>query len=99
MRPNLVRPLVGISDLGMAVQERELEKGRGHLEGQRMDPMTWTQPEGIDPECIGLCQAMNAMPGITTVESCCGHGETPFQIWFKVARLRDLPRFLYWVDG
>jgi hypothetical protein len=40
----------------------------------------------MDDECIALCNAMNALPGITTVESCCGHGGlgSPFRIWFKV---------------
>jgi hypothetical protein len=38
----------------------------------------------FDPEVVPLCQAMNALPGIKTTESCCGHGKEPFRIWFKV---------------
>jgi hypothetical protein len=36
----------------------------------------------MDRECIGLCDALNELPGIKTSESCCGHGERPFQVWF-----------------
>lgn len=58
----------------------------------------WPPPD-IDKECVALCEAMNALPGIRTIESCCGHGERPFRIWFKTARLRNLPRLLYWFNG
>ena|SRR5258708_2911725 len=47
----------------------------------------------MDPECIRLCDALNAMPGVRTFESCCGHGTHPFGIWFVVdvlGRLRPL---------
>ncbi len=30
-----------------------------------------------------LCDAMNALPGIETSESCSGHGSDSFRIWFK----------------
>lgn len=36
----------------------------------------------MDPECVDLCDALNLLPGIKTSESCCGHGEYPFRIWF-----------------
>lgn len=39
-------------------------------------------PKNMDIHCVGLCDAMNALPGITTFESCCGHGESTFRIWF-----------------
>ncbi len=55
--------------------------------------------EGIDEECIELCAAMNMMPGIHTIESCCGHGDRPYRIWFKATGLRVLPRLLYYFDG
>jgi len=42
-----------------------------------------TSVAGIDPECEHLCGAMNKIPGIRTVESCCGHGEVPYRIWFE----------------
>lgn len=52
----------------------------------------------IDAECQSLVAAMNAFSGIRTVESCCGHGERPFRIWFVVDDLSDLPPLLYWTD-
>lgn len=38
----------------------------------------------FDPEVVDLCKAMNALPGIHTTESCCGHGKGPFLILFRV---------------
>lgn len=38
----------------------------------------------MDDECLDLCNAMNALPGIETTESCWGHGGSPFRIYFKV---------------
>ena len=40
--------------------------------------------EYMDPEVVDLCNAMNALPGIETFESCCGHNDDQFRIWFKV---------------
>jgi len=40
--------------------------------------------DNFDPEVVPLCKALNTLPGIETIESCCGHGEYPFRIWFKV---------------
>lgn len=58
-----------------------------------------TAPDrAMDPECVLLCRALNALPGITTIESCCGHGRKPFWIWFTVASLEDLPTALYYFD-
>lgn len=53
----------------------------------------------IDPECISLVKAMNQYPGIKTIESCCGHGERPFRIWFEADNLEVLPPLLYWFDA
>lgn len=55
--------------------------------------------EYMDPECIPLCDAMNMVPGIGTIESCCGHNERPFHIWFMADDLKSLPPLLYWFDG
>jgi hypothetical protein len=52
----------------------------------------------IDHECVVLCEAMNKMPGIHTVQSCCGHGKDEFCIWFKAENLEVLPALLYWFD-
>ena len=53
----------------------------------------------MDKECVRLCESMNRWPGIRTVESCSGHTERPFRIWFDVDNLGDLPHLLYWFDG
>ena len=56
-------------------------------------------PPDMDPECVELCRAMNALPGITTTESCSGHGEFPYRVFFHADNLRCLPALLYWFDG
>jgi hypothetical protein len=38
----------------------------------------------IDIQVKKLCDYMNALPGIVTVSSCCGHGKSPLRILFKV---------------
>ena len=52
----------------------------------------------MDKECIKLCNAMNSLPGIHTIESCCGHNKTPYRIWFWTKNLKTLPRLLYYFD-
>lgn len=37
----------------------------------------------MDRECVALCDAINELPDTATFESCCGHFERPYQIWFK----------------
>lgn len=59
----------------------------------------WEPPEGIDPEVVGLCRAMNLFPGIFTIESCCGHGRRPFGIDFMAESVEALPALLYWTDA
>lgn len=44
----------------------------------------WSVPFDMDTECIDLCVALNSLPGIETVNSCCGHGKQPYWIWFDV---------------
>ena len=56
------------------------------------------KPFDLDPECLSLFKAMNALPGIRTVESCCGHGQRPFMIWFVPDDFECLPDLLYWID-
>lgn len=53
----------------------------------------------LDQECINLCKAINSIPGIETVESCCGHGESPYLIWIRVRNVGMLPHLTYWLDG
>ena len=59
-----------------------------------------TSIEGkIDKECVNLCRAMNKLPGISTIESCCGHGKHQYHIWFEATNLDVLPELLYWFDS
>jgi len=50
--------------------------------------------EGIDRECVKLCEAMNAVPGIETCWSCCGHGKRSYGISFGAQSLGALGGFL-----
>lgn len=50
----------------------------------------------MDKECERLCNAMNLYPGIETYESCCGHGDRSFCIWFTAESLDVLPNLIYW---
>lgn len=46
----------------------------------------------LDEPVRRLCQAINALPGIRTVDSCCGHGKRPFLIFcvFEATDVRGL---------
>lgn len=56
--------------------------------------MSWTPPSGMDSEIIDLCVAMNALPGIVTVESCSGHYRDPIRVWFALDYTEDYHRGL-----
>ena len=49
----------------------------------------------MDEECIDLCDAMNSLPGIVTINSCCGHGLNPYSIFFRVTNSKEGLFFLY----
>jgi len=60
----------------------------------------------MDKDVIPLCNAINALPGVKTIGSCCGHGEHEFRIWFMVEKRQDGLFFLtrcadrrYWKYG
>lgn len=62
--------------------------------------------EFMDAECVDLCNAMNSLPGIVTMESCCGHSSSPYQIFFRVTDSKQGLFFLtrctdhrYWKYG
>lgn len=63
------------------------------------DTQGWAAPADIDMEIVPLLVAMNAMPGIKTTESCCGHGRRGISIWFRFDSLESLPALLYWFDS
>jgi len=52
----------------------------------------------MDAECVNICDAINKIPGLRTLESCCGHGDYPFRIWFLIDDPRTLPMLLYFCD-
>ena len=58
-----------------------------------------TLPSNIDSEVRKLCEAMNALPGIETIESCCGHGARPLKVWFYATSLKALPRLIYYLSS
>jgi hypothetical protein len=74
-----------------------------------MKTKPWKIPEGIDEECIHLCVLLNSLPGINTIDSCCGHNNYPYRIWFNIDNvscqgLRILlraidPRYYGYKDG
>jgi hypothetical protein len=50
----------------------------------RENPLTISSRRTFDREVVDLCNIMNELPGITTTESCSGHGDAPLRIYFKV---------------
>lgn len=52
----------------------------------------------VDKECCALCDAINDLPGVETIGSCCGHGRTPYAIWFRTTDLKYLPRLIYYFN-
>ena len=49
----------------------------------------------IDFEIQKLCQELNAIDGIETVESCAGHGKYPCTIWLKCETIHDFNHLLF----
>jgi hypothetical protein len=47
-------------------------------------------PADMDTDCIPICDALNALHGISTFESCCGHGEHGHWIFFIAATIESL---------
>lgn len=49
-------------------------------------------PEGIDKLCKGLCGTLNQLPSVETYESCEGHGERPYWIFFRCTDIETISR-------
>ena len=47
-------------------------------------------PSDMDAECIEICDALNALPGIMTQQSCCGHGRNRFMVIFGCSSFESL---------
>lgn len=42
----------------------------------------------MDKECVKICDALNRLPSVRTMESCCGHGVGNFNICFYATDVR-----------
>jgi len=65
--------------------------------GQRLVTAKTGDRVFVDAECIPLVEALNALPGVATQNSCSGHGRTCFSIMLRTDsqdRLRPLLRVL-----
>ena len=49
-------------------------------------------PSDIDEQCVDLCNTLNRLPFIETMESCAGHGQHPYWIFFRCTDLGTLSR-------
>ncbi len=56
-------------------------------------------PGDTDKECIPLCLLLNKLPGIQTIESCCGHRRDSFKIWFRCELAAQLLPIISCLDG
>ena len=51
-----------------------------------------TLPKDMDIECIELCNLLNSLPTVETMESCCGHCKDEYSIWFYCNSIAVLSR-------
>ena len=63
------------------------------------NPLDVSTIKDIDPEVVPLCNALNRMKGVRTFESCCGHGNRVFVIWFTVSSMITLGRLAFGLYG
>lgn len=47
-------------------------------------------PPDMDKACIPLCDVLNALIGVTTTESCEGHGRHPYRVFFECSDFTSL---------
>ena len=55
-------------------------------------------PPDMDRECIEICNTFNRLPNTETTESCSGHGQHTFWIFFKCTNIDVLTRLGRVVD-
>jgi hypothetical protein len=79
---------VDYGDLILSNSEILSRKGQGHHGN-----------EWMDAECVDLCDTINSMKGLETVESCCGHNYQPYRIFFKCYDLSALRFLQSCIDG
>lgn len=74
--------------------------GAGKLAGGEEEEGGGMKYQGqMDQECVPICDAINRIPGVQTIESCCGHAERPFSVDLYVSKLTHLPILLYYLDS
>lgn len=44
----------------------------------------------MDEHCIRICDKLNTLPGVETIESCEGHGKHAFNVWFDCTDINSL---------
>ena len=49
-------------------------------------------PSDIDEQCVDLCNLLNRLPFVETIESCAGHSEHPYWVFFKCVDIGVLSR-------
>lgn len=86
----------------LRVENAELKRKLASLDWSRKPkrPVIYEREGGdvMDRECIPICDALNLLPGIETISSCCGHGYAPFRIYFTAELLADLKPILELID-
>ena len=55
-------------------------------------------PDDMDYECIELCNLLNRLPDTETFESCCGHFDHRYSVWFHCYNLEVISRLGMAVD-
>ena len=49
-------------------------------------------PSDMDEKCVDLCNTLNRLPFVETRESCSGHGEHPYWVFFRCTDIGVLSR-------
>jgi len=49
-------------------------------------------PDDMDKDCVELCNTLNRLPGCETYESCSGHGNHEYWIFFTCTNINTLSR-------
>ena len=49
-------------------------------------------PSDIDEQCLELCNTLNRLPFVETRESCAGHGNHPYWVFFRCTDMEVISR-------
>lgn len=79
---------------GRFLEKEEKQAELDRFNTWRTDPNAYRGARGggygyIDQEILPLCDALNALPGVLTMQSCCGHGDGEYihygQLWLRLS--------------